>query len=205
MASLQKSSSGDINLFCVDQAFTKSADPCPMPIAVIDSPLRARGYYSIQLAVVIGLFACGGFLCSLFFVDGDDDFPRPHHWLGKLYSSPVMTLPPAPSEARVFPQNILRRPNQVEKTAVSQQHWVSHRKLTSSPRRTGSPTFDFRPLIGLRTKWTNFSGNLRDRGIPFNFARNLALDFGRRLRQHHFEAGRFSAPEDTDRNTHDAG
>jgi hypothetical protein len=106
MASSKKSASDDIDLFFVDETSTRSADPCPGPIEFVDSPVRARRYHSIQLAIVTGVFACGGFFCSLFFVEGDADFPQPHHWLRKSYSSPVMIMPPAPPGASIVPQSI---------------------------------------------------------------------------------------------------
>ena len=202
MASPQKSASGDIDLFCADGAFTGSADPPAMPIAFVDSPAPPCRYHSIQLAFVTGLFACGGFLCSLFFANGGDDLPQPHHWLRNSYSSPVTILPPEPPGDRVVPQNSLLKPNHVEKTAAVQRRALSHRKLVSSPSHTDRSTFGFRPVIALRTKWTNFSENLREHAAS---ARNLALDFGSRLRQCHIEAGRLSVPENTDTNTDPAG
>src|SRR5205085_1100961 len=202
MVSSQKSASGDIDLFSVDDASTRSAALCPVPIAFVDSPVRARSYHSIQLAIVTGIFACGGFLCSLFFVDGDDDFPQPHHWLRKSYSSPVVTLPPASPRDSIAPQNISPKPNHENKIAALQRLRVSDRELASSPSQSDHSTFGIRPQVALRTKWTNFSGNLRDQA---NFARNRALDLGRRLRQYHFEPRRLFTPEDRVINSDDAG
>jgi len=202
MACPQKSPSNDIDLFSVDEASTGSADPRPGPIALVDSPVRTRRYHSIQLAIVTGVFACGGFLCSLFFVEGDADFPQPHHWLRKSYSSPVMIMPPAPPGASIVPQSIPTRPNHENKTAALQRTRISHRELASSPSHTDRSSSGIRPVIALRTKWTNFSENLRDHATS---ARNLTLDFGRRLRQYHFEPRRLFVPEDADKNTDDAG
>jgi len=202
MACPQKSASGDIDLFSVDETSTRSAAPCPGPIALVDSPVRARRYHSIQLAVVTGVFACGGFLCSLFFVEGDADFPQPHHWLRKSYSSPVMIMPPAPPGASIVPQSIPTRPNHENKTAALQRTRISHRELASSPSHTDRSSSGIRPVIALRTKWTNFSENLRDHATS---ARNLTLDFGRRLRQYRFEPRRLFVPEDAHINTDDAG
>ena len=202
MASLQKSASGDIDLFSVDETSTRSADPCPGPIALVDSPVRARRYHSIQLAIVTGFFACGGFLCSLFFVEGDADFPQPHHWLRKSYRSPVILMPPAPPAGSIVPQNRSLRPNHEKKTAALQRRQVNHRELASSPSHTDRSSSGIRPVIALRTTWTNFSENLRDHATS---ARNLTLDFGRRLRQYHFEPRRLFAPEETGVNTDDAG
>jgi hypothetical protein len=202
MACPQKSASGDIDLFSVDETSTRSAAPCPGPIALVDSPVRARRYHSIQLAVVTGVFACGGFLCSLFFVEGDADFPQPHHWLRKSYGSPVITLSPAPPAASIVPRNVPPRLNHENKTAALQRTRISHRELASSPSHTDRSSSGIRPVIALRTKWTNFSENLRDHATS---ARNLTLDFGRRLRQYHFEPRRLFVPEDADKNTDDAG
>ncbi len=202
MASPQKSASGDIDLFSVDQASTRSAQPCPVPIAFVDSPAPGRRYHSFQLAVVTSAFAFGGFLCSLFFVDGGDDFPQPHHWLRKSYSPPVVTLSPAPPAASVVPQNVPRRPIHADKTAALQHPRITHRNLASAPTRTDRSSFEFRPVTALRTKWTNFSGNLRERG---NYARDQALDFGRRIRQYRFDTRRVSVRAETNVNTNDAG
>jgi hypothetical protein len=199
MASSKKSASDDIDLFFVDETSTRSADPCPGPIEFVDSPVRARRYHSIQLAIVTGVFACGGFFCSLFFVEGDADFPQPHHWLRKSYSSPVVTLPPA---ASIVPQNIPPRLNHENKTAALQRTRIGHRELASSPSHTDRSSSGIRPVIALRTKWTNFSENLRDHATS---ARNLTLDFGCRLRQYHFEPRRLFVPEDAHINTDDAG
>jgi hypothetical protein len=111
----------------------------------------------------------------------------------------VMTLSPTPPGARVAPQNTPSRPNYEDKTAGLNHPRMSHLKLASSPSRTDRSIFGFRPGIALRTKWTDFSGSLRDS------ARNLTLDFGRRLRQCRFEAGRLSVPEHSDVNADDAG
>jgi hypothetical protein len=202
MVSPQKSASGDIDLFSVDETSTTSADPCRVPTPLVDSPVRARRYHSIQLAIVTGVFACGGFLCSLFFIDGDADFPQPHHWLRKSYSSPVTILPPAPSGASVAPRNVPPRPNHENKTAALQRTRISHRESASSPSHTGRSSSGIRPVIALRTKWANFSENLRDRAAS---ARNLTLDFGRKVHQYHFEPRRIFAPEDANVNTDDAG
>ena len=202
MASLQKSPSDDIDLFYVDEASSRSAAPCPEPIAFVDSPVRARRYHSIQLAIVTGVFACGGFLCSLFFVDGDNDFPPPHHSLRKSYSSPAMMLPPAPPGASIVPQNIPPRSNPGNKTAASQHPRVSHRELASCPSHTDRSSSGIRPVIALRTQWTNFSENLRDRAVS---ARNLTLDLGRRLRQYRFEPRKFFTSDKADIHTDDAG
>ena len=202
MAFPQKFSSDHIDLFSVEETSTRSAYPCPRPIVVVDSPARARRYHSIQLAIVTGLFAGGGFLCSLFVVEGDADFPQPHHWLRTSYSSPVRIMPPALPTASIVPQNIAPKQSDENKTATSQRTRIGHRELASCPSHTDRSSSGIRTVIALRTKWTNFSENLRDHATS---ARNLTLDFGRRLRQYRFEPRRLFVPEDADINTDDAG
>jgi hypothetical protein len=197
--------SRDIDLISIEGPFPRSADACPSPIAFVDPPVRARHYHSIQLAVVTGLFACGGFLCSLFFVDGGDDFPQPHHWVRKSYTLPVVIPPPAPPGHRIVRHNVPLRPSPEPKITTLQKHQVANRKLAASPSRTDRANFDFQPVTELRTKWTELSGNLRDRAVLLATARNRALDFGRRLRQHYFEAGKASVRGETDIHTDDAG
>jgi hypothetical protein len=189
-------------MFPGEETSTRLANPCPEPIAFVDSPARTRRYHSMQLAIVTGLFACGGFLCSLFFVEGDADFPQPHHWLRKSYSSPVMIMPPAPPGASIVPQNIAPRPNHESKTAALQHTRISHRELAASQSHIDRATSGSRPVIALRAKWTNFSENLRENAAS---ARNLTLDLGRRVRQYHFEARKLFAPANADINTDDAG
>lgn len=202
MASNQKSASDDIDMFSVEETSTRSAGPCPGPMVFLDSPVRARRYHSTQLAIITGVFACGGFLCSLFFVEGDADFPQPHHWLRQSYSSPVMTLPSRSPASSIVPQSISPKPNHESKTAALQRIRISHRELASSPGHTDRPSSGFRPVIALRTQWTNFSENLRDRAVS---ARNLTLDLGRRLRQYHFEPRKLFTSDQTDIHTGDAG
>ena len=160
-------------MFPGEETSTRSANPCPEPIAFVDSPVRIRRYHSMQLAIVTGLFACGGFLCSLFFVEGDADFPQPHHWLRKSYSSPAMIMPPAPSGASIVPQNIAPRPNHENKTAALHRIRINHRELAASPSHIDRSTSGIRPVIALRTTWTNLSENLREQAAS---ARNLTLD-----------------------------
>jgi hypothetical protein len=191
----QKFASDDIDMFSVEETSTKSADRCPGPVMVVDSPARPRRYHSIQLAIVTGIFACGGFLCSLFFVEGDADFPQPHHWLRKSYSSPVMIMPPAPPGAGIIPQNIAPRPNHENKAAALQRTRISHRELASSPSRIDRSTSGIRPMIALRTKWADLSENLREHAAS---ARNLTLDLERKVRQYHFEPRKLLVRENTD-------
>ena len=202
MASPPKFASNDIDLFSVDETSAGSTNQCSEPIVVVDSPARPRRYHSIQLAIVTGLFACGGFLCSLFFVEGDADFPQPHHWLRKSYSSPVMIMPPAPPRTSIVPQSIAPRPNHETKTAASQRTRNSHRVLASSTNYTDRSSSGIRPVTALRTKWTNFSEDLREHAAS---ARNLTLDLGRKVRQYRFEPRKLFVPENADTNTDHAG
>src|SRR5438105_11839961 len=102
MAFPQESTSGDIDLFCIDHS------PSVLPIlswprvACIDLPARPHRYHSMQLALIIGIFAVGGLICSLLLVESNDDFPRRHHWPRKSDNAPMMALqPPAtPSTTR---------------------------------------------------------------------------------------------------------
>lgn len=197
-----KSAPGDIEVFRSDCAFAESPNlPLP-PTGSLDMPACRRRYHSAQLAIITGLFACGGLICSWLLVDGDEELPRPHHWLQKSYSSPVIGSPQGPVTAPSTPKNSPIRSNNEDKTAASQRRRMADLKLASSSSRSDRPAFGFRPVTDLRTKWTNFSGNLRDRG---NSVRNRALDFGRRLRQYRFQAARLSVREDTAKKTDDAG
>ena len=202
MAPPDKSASRDIEVF--ERPFAESPNLPSLPTGSLDTPAWRRRYHSAQLAIITGLFACAGLICSWLLVDGEEEFPRPHHWLQKSYASPVMTVP-TPSGTRVVPRNAPLRPNHEEKTASSQRRRIAEPKLASSSSRSDQPAFGFRPVIDLRTKWTNFSENLRDRAMSFNSVRNRALDFGRRLRQYRFEAAKLSVREDTNKNTDDAG
>jgi len=198
----RKSVSDEVDLSCLNGSIVKSPDPCPQPIACNDPPVPARRYHSVQLAIVTGLFAFGGFLCSLFFVDAGDDFPQPHHWLRKSYSSPAMILP---SETSVLSQKLPPSRSHDDRTAAVHHHRINQRKLAWAPTHVDAPRSSFSPVRDLKTKWTNLSENVRDRAESLNSTRLRALDFGRRLRQCHFEAGRVSIPERIDADTDDAG
>ncbi len=205
MAFPRKFASGEIDLLCLDEPVVKSFEPCGPPIAFDNSPARRRRYHSVQLAIVTGVFACGGFLCSLFFVDGGDEFPQPHHWLRESYSSPVMMLPPSVPQTRAVPQIAPAKLAHATKTAELQHCRISSRKVVSIPTHSENATASSRLAMDMKTKWTDFSENLRDRVAPLNSARLRVLDFGRRLRECHFESGRLSIPDDADKKTNDAG
>jgi len=101
-----KSFSGDIDLVRVQQEPPKLPDPTLPPAAYVVPPrYRPERCHSMQLALVIGLFACGGLICSMFLVDGGDDFLRPPYWPRKSYSSPALAAPQRPVSAPAVPQN----------------------------------------------------------------------------------------------------
>ena len=81
----------------------------------------------MQLALVIGLFACGGLICSMLLVDGSDDFPRPHYWPRKSYSSPALVTPQRPATAPAVPPSGLLKSNGDKKSAALQERRVSDR------------------------------------------------------------------------------
>ena len=94
---------------------------------------RTRGYHFVQLALVIGLFACGGLICSMLFVDGSDNFLGPRYWPRKSYSSPALATPQRPMSAPTVPQNGQFKSNDEEKTAALQERRVGDRKTSTSP------------------------------------------------------------------------
>ncbi len=172
MALPNKSGSGDIDLFHPRQPLAESPDLLGPRLGSLDAPACGRRYHSTQLAIITGVFACGGLICSLLLVDGNEDFPQPHHWLRKSYSPPVMASPHGPAPAPSTPQSAPLRSNSEDKTAALQQRRVCHRKSTG---RGDRPTPGFRPLAALRTKWAKFTRNLRRHTMSFNFTRDLAF------------------------------
>jgi hypothetical protein len=186
MAPPNKSASRDIDLFRFDQPRAESPDlPLP-PVGSLATPASRRRYHSTQLAIIVGIFACGGLICSLPSVDRDEEFPRPHRWLRNSYSTPVIASPqervPAPSN----PQSAPLRSNSEDKTAALQQRPVCHRKSTD---RSDRPTLGFRPIAALRTKWAKFTGTLRRHTMSFNFSRDLAFGSGSKSSQRRVEEG----------------
>jgi len=87
----------------------------------------------MQLALVIGLFACGGLVCSTFFVVENDDFLGPRYWPRKSYSSPALATPQRPLSAPTVPQNGQFKSDDEEKTGALQGHHVGNRKTSTSP------------------------------------------------------------------------
>jgi hypothetical protein len=120
MASPDKSVSLEIDLFPVDQASPAPAEVCLPPLVCLGQPVRRQRYHSIQLAVVTGLFACGGLICSLLMVDNSADSPRVHHWLRK--SSPALVAPQKPATRADLPQSVPLKSDRSDKTAALHQH-----------------------------------------------------------------------------------
>ena len=77
--------------------------------------------------------------------------------------------------------------------------------MAAALSRAAHPSFGVQPVTDLRTKWANFSDNLRDRGVSLDSARSRVLDFGRKLRRDYFEARKVFVRDDTDTRTGDAG
>ena len=186
MAPPNKSASRDIDIFRVDQPLAESLDLLFPPIGSVDTPACRRRYHSIQLAVITGVFACGGLICSSLLVGGDEEFPRPHHWLRQPYSSPVMVSSQGPAIATSTPQNSPLRSNN---EGALHPRRIGARKSASHPGRISRATLRFRPLVALRTRWAKFTGNLRRHRMPFNFSRDLAFGSGRKSGQRRLEAG----------------
>jgi hypothetical protein len=183
-----KSGSFDIDLFRFDQPGAESSDLLSPPFGPLDTPACRRRYHSTQLAIITGLFACGGLICSFLLIDGDEDFPRPHHWLRQSYSSPAITLPQGPAAAPFTPQKSPLRSNNEDKAALP-SHWIGTRKAVSRPGRIARKGVDFRPLVALRTKWTSFTETLRRHVMPSNFLRDLAFGPGSKSGQRRLEEG----------------
>src|SRR5438045_7077876 len=89
-----ESSSGHIDMFRVRQQPPELPDRSLAPAAYVVP--RHRRYHSVQLALVTGLFACGGLICSMLLVDSNEDFLRLHYWPRKSYSSPAPGTPQNP-------------------------------------------------------------------------------------------------------------
>ena len=72
MTSPSESSSGHIDMFRVRQK-PPELPRQSFPAADVVPGYRTRGYHFVQLALVTGLFACGGLICSMLLVDGSDN------------------------------------------------------------------------------------------------------------------------------------
>lgn len=123
-----ESSSGHIDMFRVRQKPPELPDRSFPAVDVVPQDSVPR-YHSMQLALVIGLFACGGLICSTFFVDENDDLLGPCYWPRKSYSSPPLATPQRPATAPTVPQN-----GQFDeaKTAALQEHRVGDCKPSTS-------------------------------------------------------------------------
>jgi hypothetical protein len=132
MSPPNNSSSNDIDLFRVRQAPPELPDRYLPPAANVVPRCRAKRYHSMQLALVTGLFACGGLICSMFLVDGSNDFLRPRYWLRKSYSSPALATPQRPVTAPAIRQSGPSRSNGANKNAALQEHRVGDGKPSST-------------------------------------------------------------------------
>ena len=128
-----KLSPRDIDLFRVDQVPSRSHLSLP-PAIPFASTRRPPRYHSLQIALIIGLFACGGLICSMFLVDGSDDFQRPRYWPRKSYSSPVLATPQRPVIAPAVPQSGTFKSNGDEKNAALQDRRVGDREPLATSR-----------------------------------------------------------------------
>jgi hypothetical protein len=126
-----KLSPRDIDLFRADQVPSKPylSLPPAIPFVPTRRPLR---YHSIQVALIIGVFACGGLICSMFLVDGSDDFPR--YWPRKSYSSPALATPQRPASAPAVPRSGPFKSNGDEKNAALQDRRVGDREPLATSR-----------------------------------------------------------------------
>jgi hypothetical protein len=88
--------------------------------------------HSMQLALVTGLFACGGFICSMLLVDVSDDFVRALYWPRKSYGSPALATPQRPVTAPAVAQSGTFKSNGEEKNAALQDRRVGNRKPSTS-------------------------------------------------------------------------
>jgi hypothetical protein len=127
-----ESSSGHIDMFRVREKTPELPDRSFPAVSVVPRYSVPR-YHSMQLALVIGLFACGGLVCSTFFVVENDDFLGPRYWPRKSYSSPALVTPQRPVSAPTVPQNGQFKSDDEEKTAALQEHRVGDRKTSTSP------------------------------------------------------------------------
>jgi hypothetical protein len=149
MVSPNKSVSREIDLFCFDQPVAESPDLRLPWLGSLYAPARRRRYHSTQLAIITGIFAGGGLICSLLLVDGNEEFPAPHHWLRRSHSSPVISSPHEPATAPSAPQNPPIWSNN-EAESVLHPRQLAARKLPSHSGRIGRATTDL--AFGFETK-----------------------------------------------------
>jgi hypothetical protein len=122
-------SSSHIDMFRVRQNLLDRSLP---PAARVVPRYRPERYHSIQLALVIGLFACGGLICSMLLVDDSNDFLRIRYWPRKSYSSPALATPQKPVTAPAVPQNGTFKSNGDDKNAALQENRVGDRNPSST-------------------------------------------------------------------------
>jgi hypothetical protein len=134
MTSPDKTLPRDIDLFRVDHASPTPRDLSLPPAAQVIPARCPQFYHSFQIALVIGLFACGGLICSMFLVDGSDDFMRPHYWPRKSYSSPALATPQRPATAPAVPRSGPFKSNGDEKNAALQERRIGDRKPLATSR-----------------------------------------------------------------------
>ena len=127
-----ESSSGHIDMFRVRQKPPELPDRS-FPAVYVVPRYSVPRYHSMQLALVIGLFACGGLVCSTFFVVENDDFLGPRYWPRKSYSSPALATPQRPVSAPTVPQSGQFKSNDEKKTATLQEYRVGDREPSTSP------------------------------------------------------------------------
>jgi hypothetical protein len=127
-----KSFSDDIDLVRVQQEPPELEDSTVPPAAYVVPPSRPERCHSMQAALVTGLFACGGFICSILLVDGSDDFLRPLCWPRKSFSSPALATPLKPVTAPIVPQSGTFKLNGEKKNAALQDRRVGDRKPSTS-------------------------------------------------------------------------
>ncbi len=127
-----ESSSGHIDMFRVRQKPPELPDRS-FPAAYVVLRYRPRNYHFVQLALVTGLFACGGLICSMLLVDGSDNSLGPRYWPRKSYSSPALATPQRPVSAPSVPQRGMFKSNADDKNGVLREHRVGDRKPSISP------------------------------------------------------------------------
>jgi hypothetical protein len=127
-----KSFSGHIDLFRVRQGPPRVPDRFLPPASHAVPQYRPHRYHSFQIGFVIGLFACGGLICSMFLVDRSDDFQRPRYWPRKSYGSPALATPQRPAIAPAVPRSGPFKSNGDEKNAALQDRRIGDRKPSAT-------------------------------------------------------------------------
>ena len=121
-----ESSSGHIDMFRV-RPKPPELPGRSFPAADVVPRYRPRGYRFVQLALVTGLFACGGLICSMLLVDGSDNSLGPRYWPRKSCSSPALATPQRPVTVPTVPQRGMFKSNGDKKSAALQERRVSDR------------------------------------------------------------------------------